>query len=80
MVDIVTHLDNAIKSDSLQSTGQSGDGSGGGEHEADEVSPTRRPLGVSPKIHGGKVEELSPELQKIITERKAIVSKGEQTP
>ena len=58
------------KSDSLRSTGQSGDGSGGGEEEADEDCPSGRLLGNSPKIHGGKVEDLDPELQSILKHRK----------
>ena len=58
------------KSDSLRSTGQSGDGSGGGEEEADEDCPSGRLLGISPKIHGGKVEDLDPELQSILKHRK----------
>lgn len=53
----------SLESDSLQSTGQSGDGSGGGEEEADEACLARRPLGVSPKIHGGKIEDLDPGLR-----------------
>ena len=62
----------STKSDSLRSTGQSGDGSGGGEEEADEDCPSGRLLGISPKIHGGKVEDLDPELQSILKHRKRI--------
>ena len=65
--------DIAIKSDSLRSTGQSGDGSGGGEEEADETCQVGKPLGSSPNIHGGKVEVLDPELKAILkhTKRKS---------
>jgi len=59
-----------IRSDSLRSTGQSGDGSGGGEEEADETCQVGKPLGSSPNIHGGKVEVLDPELKAILKHRK----------
>ena len=62
--------DDSIKSDSLRSTGQSGDGSGGGEEEADEDCPSGRPLGNSPNINGGLVEDLDPGLQSILKHRK----------
>ena len=39
----------STNSDSLRSTGQSGDGSGGGEEEADETCQVGKPLGNSPK-------------------------------
>jgi len=39
-----------VKSDSLWSTGQSGDGSGEGGKEADEASPAGKPLGSSLNI------------------------------
>jgi len=56
----------STKSDSLRSTGQSGDGSGGGEEEADETCQVGKPLGSSPNIHGGMVEGLDPELRDIL--------------
>ena len=62
----------SIKSDSSRSTGQSGDDSGGGEEEADETCQVGKPLGISPKIHGGKVEDLDPELQYILKHKKRI--------
>ena len=60
----------SIDSDSLRSTGQSGDGSGGGEEEADEACLARRPLGGSPNIHGGLAENLDPGLRDILKHRK----------
>ena len=69
--DILTLVEGwSIRSDSLRSTGQSGDGSGGGEEEADEACLARRPLGSSPKIHGGLVEDLDPELKAILETKK----------
>ena len=56
----------------------------GGEEEADEASPARRPLGNSPndqddspkfyfRTKGGMVEDLDPELQSIIKHRKRSI-------
>ena len=60
----------SIESDSLRSTGQSGDGSGGGEEEADETCPVGKPRGISPNIHGGLAEDLDPEMRDILKHRK----------
>jgi len=45
---------------------------GGGEEEADEDCPSGRPLGASPNINGGMVENLDPELKTILKHRKRM--------
>ena len=61
-----------IRSDSLRSKDMPSGLSalGGGEEEADEECPSGKPLGNSPNINGGLVEDLDPGLQSILKHRK----------